>query len=244
MKALMTVAACALCVLGCQTPPIVNEAMNMSLIAQKSYEADATATIESLYEEIKAQSRARYVSDFRMVEATLLEEQGDTGLVDLNRYKSYADRYAVEMAKEDTFWDNMQEQTKLKLQLKSTSAKRLAESVLAYNSAQDVPPELWDELFQNTAQGIIHISDYRKQQDALESSDDPRFPNLDNAFEILSGKIETQAEESASNLDLTAAYARLQAILRGEQQPTNLNALIARIRELLGRDAQPVEPTE
>jgi len=68
--------------------------------------------IDAFVEETVGLNNDRYSKEFEGVETVLLQEQGNTGVVDLSRYKALGAAYAVEMTKGEEYYRARGEQLK------------------------------------------------------------------------------------------------------------------------------------
>lgn len=145
MVLLLIVVAALSC--GCVTAPQAVKESNLGAIAllQSAIERNNTA-IDALVTEMVGLNEERYAREFAMVERTLLEEQGNTGLVDLARYKTLGAMFGEEIAKGEAYYRARGDQLKQAIASPIVLSLALLQGQQKYLEAQGIPDETFNNL--------------------------------------------------------------------------------------------------
>lgn len=177
---------------GCATtPPSVIRGQEMAIEAVSKVEGDSYQIIDAYNVEVKALVANRYAAEFAATEAQLLAEQGNTGSVDLARYKDYSTQFAAEIEKANAFYDNLALQAKSQLGFKFGVAKNMSLAVRAYNKAAGVDPETFQQLLDASGGLASDVIDAYGAANVAKPTD-PSKPDWKRILDLMNkNKIET-----------------------------------------------------
>ena len=157
--------------LGCATTPQpVLLAGEMQRQASRVLEENVDAVIAAYTEELQQTAVDRYRLEFRQVESALQARESETGKVDLQMYKGYANQYAVEIQKAKDYYADVGQKLRDKLALQFAVSRHLADAIQRYNEETGLPPGTFDALVENTQALALDIMAVSESGEAIGAS--------------------------------------------------------------------------
>ena len=150
-RTLLSVATVSLLTLSCVTTPepvIQGNQAAISLLREAQIRSDTA--IDAFVAETVGLNEDRYAKEFEVVEQVLLAEQGNTGLVDLSRYKTLGAAYAAEMDKGRQYYMLRGDQLKQAINTPIALSLSLMTANDEYLNAAGITDELFNSLVDNS----------------------------------------------------------------------------------------------
>lgn len=211
MKKYLVLAAIALAmvpVVGCvTTPEPVIQSNEMALRLLQDAKVRGETAIDAFVTETVGLNNERYAKEFERVEMVLLDEQGNTGLVDLTRYKALGAAYAEEMSKGEVYYRARGEQLKQAISAPLVLSAGLLSANGEYLQAAGISDELFNSLLNSSValgeQLKTSYDQYKVEKEAQDA--------IDNA--------ERDAEREAARQRSKADLTELINLFRTNGQP-------------------------
>lgn len=176
-RTLLSVALIPLLTLSCMTTPepvIQGNQAAISLLREAQVRSDTA--IDAFVAETVGLNEDRYAKEFEVVEQALLAEQGNTGLVDLTRYKTLGAAYAAEMDKGRQYYMMRGEQLKQAINTPIALSLGLMTANDEYLNAAGITDELFNSLVDNSfalgSQLKTSYDAYQEQQFVEDAAED------------------------------------------------------------------------